>query len=1365
MNAMRVLTFFVLILATQLVNAATQTLFLNDTTERVVVTHDPALNPASAITIEAWVRPSSTGCQTIVGKNFATGYWFGICGGQSLRYYVRGGISVDGARAVPTNQWSHLAVTYNGTTVRFYVNGELDATRTASGTLPSNNAPLGIGGEGAAAGFPSGLFPFPGYMSEVRLWRTVRSQAEIRQAMYQQITEEDSNLIGVWSLEGGEDDRFGRFSSILAPGASFSGLDSPPVPFDPIRIRPATSITADGRCTDAGYSSSTRMPSWYPSSDLAFGEINPQEILVGASGTYLYVCFPERSQLSSAIWSVEIDPDNDGGFSLATDDWRFRLWASEDGLKSFRGSVGPPPFFISSWVETPNPAGLIGLEEPGVEFVTDMEFRIPRSIFPDSTARFRIRTAHNYLNIGGATDTTVDWPFDGSTFAPDSWAEAIVDLSPVGPPDYQLPRVTASIEDDRPAFFENAEITVEASDDSDIELVELLVDDVVVESRDYTGTSDRSVSFTHSARYAPGRHLYYARAFDQAGRERVSLIGSFRVLVDGEPPRIALSIDPRRPAIGQTVTVTARARDASGVSTIQLRDVLGFLSPSFQRCDFSPAGGVETCSWTITPPARVTRLRLDALATDSEGFVADSPDQVVLFGNSGTDSDGDGLADTVEAGLCTDPTNPDTDGDGLSDGWEVEGILFDDGSAEPLVDYGVNPCWKNALLQLDWETGAQPPTDGITNLRNRYRDNGIAIYLETNERPRPTAYPQSHIGAGTAVYQVDDGDRYFDPKRNWAFYYGYERNLPGRSGAWERFFTVDHNIGSSGYCSGGDEPGKGCRGDFECPGAGAQCVAGCNGGDREGLTCSSNTQCPMDDGSFAVCTAPCTTDGSGGTACGTIGDLPYRLFHEFGHTVGLGHGGRTGTRVATATNGLVSVDNAWDSRNYKPNHQSAMNYMYNQGELCIEPIPASPADDFRPRLIGQLTYMTRDLGDLNENSLRESPTDTFSVRLRQRDCSFASATAIPVVKYTCKFDDVQYEVLSDGIKTLARRPRDGSWDYTPPTHAAGIDWNCNGTIDGGTVAENVNGPGWFRSDGFWDESAWNRENELRGRSEFDAIPNPVGCQVLYSANCAEREKSCYLWPASYRSAIGTLLGGVDPIDCRARFLANRGGDCGGGSDAEFGTGTCPTVSPDTPVLAAINEKQVGGFDAMAAGPPGFDSDQFIQLTESEETPASLSVELCDGSDNNSDGQIDEGCADSDTDGVPDDIDNCPAIANADQADRDGDGLGEACQFPQISNLQAAWDGQRTVTLTWTGDDASAIGYTVYRYGVEDPNPQYRGDPYPTAIEPEFDDAVSLGDTYTYVVRAVNQNGIEGEPISVTVQVQIANELFSDSFEQ
>lgn len=50
----------------------------------------------------------------------------------------------------------------------------------------------------------------------------------------------------------------------------------------------------------------------------------------------------------------------------------------------------------------------------------------------------------------------------------------------------------------------------------------------------------------------------------------------------------------------------------------------------------------------------------------------------------------------------------------------------------------------------------------------------------------------------------------------------------------------------------------------------------------------------------------------------------------------------------------------------------------------------------------------------------------------------------------------------------------------------------------------------------------------------------------------------------------------------------------------------------------------------------------------------------------------QGCSepiiDTDGDGVCDELDNCPAVANADQADTDGDGNGDLCDACADSNL-------------------------------------------------------------------------------------------------
>lgn len=64
-----------------------------------------------------------------------------------------------------------------------------------------------------------------------------------------------------------------------------------------------------------------------------------------------------------------------------------------------------------------------------------------------------------------------------------------------------------------------------------------------------------------------------------------------------------------------------------------------------------------------------------------------------------------------------------------------------------------------------------------------------------------------------------------------------------------------------------------------------------------------------------------------------------------------------------------------------------------------------------------------------------------------------------------------------------------------------------------------------------------------------------------------------------------------------------------------------------------------------------------------------------GGDGSVTGPDGNGALDSDGDGVPDAVDNCPAIANADQGNEDGDALGDACDpCPELAGDATDSDG-------------------------------------------------------------------------------------------
>lgn len=128
-----------------------------------------------------------------------------------------------------------------------------------------------------------------------------------------------------------------------------------------------------------------------------------------------------------------------------------------------------------------------------------------------------------------------------------------------------------------------------------------------------------------------------------------------------------------------------------------------------------------------------------------------------------------------------------------------------------------------------------------------------------------------------------------------------------------------------------------------------------------------------------------------------------------------------------------------------------------------------------------------------------------------------------------------------------------------------------------------------------------------------------------------------------------------------------------------GNGTTPQGGDTYQVSASSPAGQaVSGFSPFATRINGFDNDGLAIANDDLVQPIEALRLLIDGTDNdfgnllfrNDDGDsavlafdllsIDTVNSDTDGDGVSDDVDNCPSIANPEQADFDYDGLGDAC---------------------------------------------------------------------------------------------------------
>src|SRR5213079_3004540 len=158
-------------------------LTFDGTTAKVTAPNAASLGLTTGMTLEAWVNPTvaPTGWRTVIDKN-VDGYYLMASSDQGNRpavggTWTAGNQNTFGPSGLPANAWTHLAATFDGATVRLYMNGVQVASRAQTTLLTTSTGTLQIGANGYAGE------NFAGRIDEVRIYNRALTTAEIQTDM------------------------------------------------------------------------------------------------------------------------------------------------------------------------------------------------------------------------------------------------------------------------------------------------------------------------------------------------------------------------------------------------------------------------------------------------------------------------------------------------------------------------------------------------------------------------------------------------------------------------------------------------------------------------------------------------------------------------------------------------------------------------------------------------------------------------------------------------------------------------------------------------------------------------------------------------------------------------------------------------------------------------------------------------------------------------------------------------------------------------------------------------------------------------------------------------------------------------------
>ena len=150
----------------------------------VTVPEAPSLDLSNAMTLEAWVKPTALDpiWRTVMVKEQPGQLVYALYANTDTHNpsgHVNGGTDrwARGTGPLPVDTWSFLAATYDGTTLRLFVDGNQVGDRSVSDVMAPSAGPLRFGG--------NSLWPewFQGLLDNIRIYNRALSPAELQSDM------------------------------------------------------------------------------------------------------------------------------------------------------------------------------------------------------------------------------------------------------------------------------------------------------------------------------------------------------------------------------------------------------------------------------------------------------------------------------------------------------------------------------------------------------------------------------------------------------------------------------------------------------------------------------------------------------------------------------------------------------------------------------------------------------------------------------------------------------------------------------------------------------------------------------------------------------------------------------------------------------------------------------------------------------------------------------------------------------------------------------------------------------------------------------------------------------------------------------